>query len=201
MARRHGGIRVSPATAVIRADDENVLEDTRRPSRGQPGCAASAPTVLAARTKVDHVLDQLRVMGYAPVAESPDGEMVVKRPDVRRAPQPFPAAPPGLRSGDTCPRRARRGRARATRRRPSGRCGPRGSSGGGGRQSDLPPPGRRWLRHRGPADAGTMWIGYVDNSGTVSERLVDPVRLDGGFLRRTTTRGDPNLRPPHHRRR
>ena len=29
---------------------------------------------------------------------------------------------------------------------------------------------------------GPLWIGYVDNSGTVSERLVDPVRLDGGFL-------------------
>jgi predicted DNA-binding transcriptional regulator YafY len=27
-----------------------------------------------------------------------------------------------------------------------------------------------------------VWIGYVDNHGTTSERIVDPVSLDAGWL-------------------
>ena len=27
-----------------------------------------------------------------------------------------------------------------------------------------------------------MWIGYVDNHGTRAERIVDPVRVEGGQL-------------------
>jgi predicted DNA-binding transcriptional regulator YafY len=28
----------------------------------------------------------------------------------------------------------------------------------------------------------TLWIGYVDNHGASSERVIDPVRLEGGWL-------------------
>lgn len=185
MARRHGRIRVSPATAVIRADDENVLEQILADRRaGQLRLRRLAPTVLAARTKVDHVLDQLRVMGYAPVAESPDGEMVVKRPDVRRAPQPFrpprlgidPAVPaPGvldvvvraLRAGDRAAVAAREAVPAAA---------------GDGNLTRSPAWQTMATLTAALRTPGPLWIGYVDNSGTVSERLVDPVRLDGGFL-------------------
>ena len=29
----------------------------------------------------------------------------------------------------------------------------------------------------------TVWIGYVDNDGSTHERVVDPQRVDGGWLR------------------
>jgi predicted DNA-binding transcriptional regulator YafY len=32
------------------------------------------------------------------------------------------------------------------------------------------------------ATAQTVWIGYVDNNGGASERLVDPLRVQGGWL-------------------
>jgi predicted DNA-binding transcriptional regulator YafY len=31
-------------------------------------------------------------------------------------------------------------------------------------------------------EAASVWIGYVDNHGTTSERIVDPVSLDAGWL-------------------
>jgi predicted DNA-binding transcriptional regulator YafY len=31
-------------------------------------------------------------------------------------------------------------------------------------------------------DGSTVWIGYVDHDGATSERVVDPVRLEGGWL-------------------
>jgi len=31
-------------------------------------------------------------------------------------------------------------------------------------------------------DGATVWIGYVDHHGATSERVVDPVRLEGGWL-------------------
>ena len=37
------------------------------------------------------------------------------------------------------------------------------------------------LRHA--LDEGsTVWIGYVDHDGVTTERVVDPVELDGGWL-------------------
>jgi predicted DNA-binding transcriptional regulator YafY len=27
-----------------------------------------------------------------------------------------------------------------------------------------------------------LWIGYADNSGTMTERVVEPIKLDSGFL-------------------
>jgi predicted DNA-binding transcriptional regulator YafY len=27
-----------------------------------------------------------------------------------------------------------------------------------------------------------LWIGYADNSGTTTERVVEPIKLDSGFL-------------------
>ena len=35
-----------------------------------------------------------------------------------------------------------------------------------------------------------MLIGYVDNHGTATERLVDPVRVDGGWLTARDHRAD-----------
>jgi predicted DNA-binding transcriptional regulator YafY len=37
---------------------------------------------------------------------------------------------------------------------------------------------------RDAADCGgTVWIGYVDSDGATLERVVDPMRVEGGWLR------------------
>jgi Helicase conserved C-terminal domain len=185
MARRHGKIRVSTATAVIRADDENVLEQILADRRAaQLRLRRLAPTVLAGRAKVDHVLEQLRAMGYAPVAESPDGEVVIRRPDARRAPQSYrsprlggePTVPPdGVL--DVVLRALRTGDRAAAAAREATPVAPLDSSIGRSPAWQTMAALTQALRTPGP-----LWIGYVDNSGTVTERLVDPVRLDGGYL-------------------
>src|ERR1044072_8904556 len=47
-----------------------------------------APTVLAAQASRGELLDTLRTMGYAPVAESPEGAVVITRLDSSRAESP-----------------------------------------------------------------------------------------------------------------
>ena len=36
----------------------------------------------------------------------------------------------------------------------------------------------------------SVWIGYVDNHGTTSERIVDPVLVEGGWLTAHDHRSD-----------
>jgi predicted DNA-binding transcriptional regulator YafY len=36
----------------------------------------------------------------------------------------------------------------------------------------------------------TVWIGYVDNQGSTVERIVDPVKVDGGWLSAYDHRSD-----------
>ena len=104
LARRHGALRVGTAQAYIRCEDDalvgQVLSDRRsaslRPRRLAPG-------VLVLGAPVAEVLAKLRLMGLTPMPESPDGILVIRRPDARRAagnprlPQrPMPAVGRGM---------------------------------------------------------------------------------------------------------
>jgi hypothetical protein len=87
MARRHGRVRVGTASAYVRCDDDGLLAEILADRRsGSLGLRRLAATVLAAQSPVDTVLARLREMGYAPAAESPQGEVIVRRPDSRRTP-------------------------------------------------------------------------------------------------------------------
>ena len=119
VARRHGRIRVGTAGSYIRSDDPGVLAEILASKKATPlGLRLLAPTVLAARAPVDRVLEVLRALGQAPVAESADGEVVTRRPDVRRTtPQP---KPPQLTKLKTPAEATAAGRARGTARRAGG---------------------------------------------------------------------------------
>jgi predicted DNA-binding transcriptional regulator YafY len=121
-------------------------------------------------------------MGHAPAAEGPDGDVVVRRPDARRAsaprrPSPAPAADPlpdavlhaavrAIRAGD----RART----AVKRSPDG-------------ASTVGPPSSPTvdvlaLLSEAVVTGETLWIGYVDAHGQASQRLIEPVVVQGGFV-------------------
>ncbi len=100
VARRYGGVRVGLAQAYVRCDDDTTVASIL----AERGAAVLrpfrlAPTVLAAQAPVDEVLEVLRSLGYSPAAESPDGTVVVRRPDARRTrlrtPPPAVAGEPG----------------------------------------------------------------------------------------------------------
>jgi hypothetical protein len=177
VARRHGRIRVGTAGAYIRSDDPAVLAEILASRKATPlGLRLLAPTVLAARAPVDRVLEVLRSLGQAPVAESADGDVVIRRPDLRRTtPRPRPprladlgapradlvhAAVVALRAGD------RASVAAAHRIRT-----PSSAADTVALLTDAARTGR------------PMWIGYLNADGDASQRIIEPKLVEGGLVR------------------
>jgi len=72
VARRHGSLRLSPATSVIRGDDPALLAEAAADRRlAKHGLRLLAPTVLAADVEVPALLQALRDAGYLPVLDTP----------------------------------------------------------------------------------------------------------------------------------
>ncbi|WP_411076972.1 helicase-associated domain-containing protein [Streptomyces sp. cmx-10-25] len=185
VARRHGHLRVGAASAYVRCDDDTVLGEILADRRSAAlGLRRLAPTVLAAQAGPAALLDGLRAMGYAPAAESAEGDVLVTRADAyrtpaRTAPVPVPDGPPApdatllgaavkaIRAGDRA--------ATAVRREPAAPA-PAGS---------LPRTSSAETLATVQAAAmtgSTVWIGYVNADGAASQRVIAPVRVEGGFV-------------------
>jgi hypothetical protein len=182
VARRHGAVRVGNALAYLRCDNPETLAALLADRRMRNlGLSRIADTVVIAQAPASEVIALLRSEGYAPAAESPDGAIIVRRPEDRRIPAPrsHPVAtrrPPedalidaairGLRAGD----------------RVTGRgvvvVGPAASTAAPHLSTNaIVSTLRAALRENTP-----VWIGYADNDGTVTEQIVDPIRIGGGVL-------------------
>ncbi|MFI7705960.1 helicase-associated domain-containing protein [Nonomuraea sp. NPDC049480] len=182
VARRHGRIRVGTAGAYIRCDDPALLDQITADRRSAAlRLRRLAPTVIASRSSRAALVDSLRAMGYAPVAESLDGDVIISQLDSRRTegvapvravasangidPEVATAAVRALRAGDA---------AHLARREPVD--APNGQ---------VP---------RGPATATIsalqeaikqgvrVWIGYLDSQGNATSRILEPARMEGGYL-------------------
>ncbi|WP_405519372.1 helicase-associated domain-containing protein [Streptomyces canus] len=186
VARRHGHLRVGAASAYVRCDDDAILNEILADKRAAGlRLRRLAPTVLAAQADPASLLDGLRAMGFAPAAESAEGDVLITRAHAHRtpprtAPEPVPDGPPipdatllsaairAIRAGDlasTTPRR----------------------------QTDEPPPATGELPRTNSAETlatmqaavltgEALWIGYVNAEGAASQRLIAPVRVEGGFV-------------------
>lgn len=189
VARRHGHLRVGAASSYVRCDDETVLGEIVADKRSVPlGLRRLAPTVLASRLDPAELLDGLRQMGYAPAAESADGDVLITRAGAHRtpprtAPVPVPEGPPvpdetllsaavrAIRAGDTAATVARKEQ-------------PTPSESGGG-SGGLPRTTAAETLATVQAAAMTgsaVWIGYVNADGAASQRVIAPVRVEGGFV-------------------
>jgi hypothetical protein len=190
VARRHGRLRVGTMASYVRADDPAVLDEVLADRRAAAlPLHRLAPTVLASRLGAAELLEALRGLGLTPVAESPDGGVVVTRPDAHRAESSaHPAAEPArtlvaddcdpamiaaavraLRAGDEA---ARQG-AELARARPGPPAGDPPRSPSMATVEEL---------RRAVERGARVWIGYLDQQGQASSRIVEPVRVDGGFL-------------------
>ncbi|TXS55709.1 helicase-associated domain-containing protein [Streptomyces sp. t39] len=189
VARRHGHLRVGAASAYVRCDDETVLGEILADRRSQGlGLRRLAPTVLAAQADPAALLEGLRSLGYAPAAESAEGDVLITRAHARRtpprtAPVPVPDGPPlpdgtllgaavkAIRAGDL---------AATVERKPSGT------------QAATPPADGELPRTTAAETLATvqaaaltgsaLWIGYVNADGAASQRVIAPVRVEGGFV-------------------
>ncbi|HUR76247.1 MAG TPA: helicase-associated domain-containing protein [Sporichthya sp.] len=188
VARRHGRIRVGTADAYLRCDDETVISELVSDRRAvKLGLRRLAPTVAIASVAVDTVLSTLRELGYAPAAESASGAVVLRRPDARRTgprsaprpvladrPHPTPqlraAAVRALRAGDHAAAVGARVQAEEAAE-PS-------------RFEERTTTTAAIARLRAAADAQkSVWLGYVGDDGTATDRIVDPIAIEGGVLR------------------
>ncbi|MFI9558492.1 helicase-associated domain-containing protein [Nonomuraea endophytica] len=182
VARRHGRMRVGTASAYIRCDDPALLDQITADRRAaQLRLRRLAPTVIASRSSRAILVDSLRAMGYAPVAESLDGDVIISQLDSRRtegiAPVRSVASATGLDSGVAAAavRALRAGDAAHLARRdpveaPDGQV-PRGPA--TATISALQEAIRQGVR---------VWIGYLDSQGNATSRILEPARMEGGYL-------------------
>ncbi|MFH8882132.1 helicase C-terminal domain-containing protein [Streptomyces californicus] len=189
VARRHGHLRIGAASAYVRCDDEAVLSEILADRRSTGlRLRRLAPTVLASQADPGPLLEALRDMGYAPAAESADGDVLITRAGARRTPPrtppvPVPEGPPvpddtllgaavrAIRAGDTAATVARK-------ETPDSSSSP-GPSGALPRTT----PAETLATVQAAAMTGaTVWIGYVNADGAASQRVIAPVRVEGGFV-------------------
>ncbi|MGZ5404083.1 MAG: helicase-associated domain-containing protein [Nocardioides sp.] len=192
-ARTFGTIRVGHAEAFLRADDETALTELlHHPKAAALGLRRVAPTVLVSGTPLDVLLPRLRDLGAAPVVEAADGTVRIARPDLLRARTPRARRAPGtvvahqvaqaaqvvaaVRTGD-----------RVTASRPSGPV------------ETLSPSGSLAALREAIETGNAVLIGYLDNHGVRSERLVEPIRVEGGQLTAYDVRSDDTRRFAIHR--
>ncbi|MFG2885924.1 helicase-associated domain-containing protein [Streptomyces sp. NPDC048297] len=185
VARKHGHLRIGAASAYVRCDDDALLNEILADKRAATlRLRRLAPTVLAAQADPGTLLEGLRAMGYAPAAESAEGDVLITRPDAHRtpprtAPEPVPDGPPPPDSTllTAAIRAIRAGDLAATTPRKS---------------ADTPLTGGE-LPRTGPAETlatmqaavltgESLWIGYVNAEGSASQRVIAPIRVEGGFV-------------------
>ncbi|WP_405631031.1 helicase-associated domain-containing protein [Streptomyces sp. NBC_01174] len=187
VARRHGHLRIGAASAYVRCDDEAVLNEILADKRSAAlRLRRLAPTVLAAQADPGSLLEGLREMGYAPAAESAEGDVLITRAGARRTPPrtpptPVPEGPPvpdatlltaavrAIRAGDTAARAVHRESADA----------------GSATAGSLPRTTAAETLATVQAAAMTgsaVWIGYVNADGAASQRVIAPVKVEGGFV-------------------
>ncbi|MEU9452139.1 helicase C-terminal domain-containing protein [Streptomyces sp. NPDC048277] len=185
VARKHGHLRVGAASAYVRCDDDTVLNEIMADKRAAAlRLRRLAPTVLATQADPATLLEGLRAMGYAPAAESAEGDVLITRAHAHRtpprtAPEPVPDGPPppdttllsaairAIRAGDlaaTAPRK------------------PTGTAVKGGELPRTTPAETLATVQAAVLTGDTLWIGYVNAEGTASQRVIAPIRVEGGFV-------------------
>jgi len=190
VSRRFGTIRVGTAESFLRSDDEAALSELVHDSRaGSLRLRRIAPTVVVSDVPLDVLLPRLRQLGSAPVVEAPDGTVRLARREVLRArsPRRHPAVTdPVVSSGPLDAHAAARLSARVASTVTAIRAGDRAAA-------HRPEPAMRAAEPATPASTlallreavesgASVWIGYVDNHGSTVERVVDPVKVEAGWL-------------------
>ena len=176
VARKYGSVRVGRALGYLRCDNPEtvaaILTDRRLRDLG---LSRVADTVLVSQADVPELIADLRAAGYAPAAESPDGTVVVRRPEDRRT-------------------KAEKSKPVTITRRPEGqlieavvrglRAGERAaaSNGPSPEVAGQSPSAVVAVLRAALEESRPVWLGYADTNGTITTQVVDPVRLGGGML-------------------
>ncbi|MFF5975501.1 helicase-associated domain-containing protein [Streptomyces sp. NPDC012769] len=187
VARKHGHLRIGAASGYVRCDDDALLGEILADRRSAAlGLRRLAPTVLAAQADPSTLLEGLRAMGYAPAAESAEGDVLITRADAYRTPPRTAPAP--VQDGPPAPdatlltaavRAIRAGDRAATVPRKEPTTAAPLAAGALPRTSAA----ETLATVQAAAMTGSaVWIGYVNAEGAASQRVIAPVRVEGGFV-------------------
>ncbi|MFB7899243.1 helicase-associated domain-containing protein [Streptomyces xiamenensis] len=194
VARRHGRLRVGVAAGYLRCEDEALLTQVLADRRTETlRLRRIAPTVLISGAPPEILLARLRELGFAPAAESAEGAVLTAaatshRTPPRTAPEPVPDGPPAADD------RLLAAAVRAIRAGDDSGGSPKATASGapaGGRTAVPAPFGA--LPRTSPADTlavlqaaaltgALVRIGYVGADGIAGQRILAPVRVEGGFV-------------------
>lgn len=190
VARRHATLRIGATATYLRCDDPVALAAILAdPAAAALGLVPIADTVLVSAQPPEHVLDRLRALGHAPLADPGSG---LEQPAVRRArTRPVhaePMAPTEVTAALAAAAvRAMRASDRGAAATPGGPhdAGARGRAAGNGTNHPIPvgsPSEVVTALRAAIAAESSVWIGYADPSGAATDRRVEPLRLAGGYL-------------------
>jgi hypothetical protein len=177
VARRHGHLRVGTAGSYLRCDDEaliaKLMSDKNVSSLRLRRLASS---VLISLEDPEDLLRVLTDAGYAPAAESSDGTLLIRKQQSRRSPrkphESGPALPQVTELLLDSALRAIRGGDRAVvaskARMPA---------------TALPKSSEMivFLQEAVQSQA-SLWVGFADVDGGVTQRIVDPMSISRGVL-------------------
>ena len=173
VARRHGVMRAGTAGSYLRCDDAALLSEVAAArTTAELGLRRIAPTVLVTVAPVSRLLEVLRGAGYAPVAEAPDGAVVVTRPDAHRLPV---RVRPRRTELSTLPPDRVAAAVRSLRRADE-------MTRSGGSPAATSAAEILAAVQEAVASGSRLRIGYVNSSGAVSDRVVAPISLGGGYV-------------------
>ncbi len=184
LARRHGTLRSGVASSYLRCEDEALLARVLSDRAAAPlQLRRIAPSVVISPASVGDVLDVLREAGYAPAAESPEGEVIALGIEPPRAParQPVRSVRPRtdvvanlaeivkrIRSGDALTEMT-------TRQTPASRLAQQVPGVTSAATMGM-------LREAIRAER-TVLIGVAESDGTAGRHLLVPISMAGGFVR------------------
>lgn len=176
-ARKHGQLRVGAIHCYLRCEDPSVLNEILADKKIDVALRQIAPTVLVSDFDIDEVLSVLRNNGYMPAAESAQGILLTSPHNKRVKNRPKPPRivgeiePPttdAIASAIRAIRVGEQSTAKQTQLRNSGAI-PRTTA-----NETLDILNKNLNR--------TLSIGYADNNGGVSHRIIDPQQISNGVL-------------------
>ena len=176
-ARKHGQLRVGAIHCYLRCEDPSLLTEILADKRVDVALRQIAPTVLVSDFDVDEVLTVLRNCGYLPAAESAQGILLTSPHNkrVKNRPKPprivgeiEPPTPEAITAAIRAIKVGEQSTAKQTQLRSNGAI-PRTTA-------------NETLDILSKNLNKTLSIGYADNNGGVSHRIVDPQQISNGML-------------------
>ena len=176
-ARKHGQLRVGAIHCYLRCEDPSVLSEILADKRIDVDLRQIAPTVLVSDFDIEEVLNVLRSNGYLPAAESAQGILLSSPHNKRVKNRPKPPRIVGEIEPPTAEAIASAIRAIKVGEKSTAKQSQLRNSGAIPRTT-----ANETLEILNKNLNRTLSIGYADNNGAVTHRIVDPLKIHAGAL-------------------